>query len=245
MKRLYNYFLAGAFIFAIWYLAAISLKSPIIPFPGQVLKAMGDMLTDSIAVHFMASLRRIFAAVIIAFCGALPLGVFMGRDDRGDKLLSPVVYFFYPIPKIAFLPVILVLLGLGEASKIVVIAIIVFFHLVVAVRDACRNINQEIFYTLRVVGANRWHIFRHIIFPSILPAVFTALRISLGTAVAVLFVSETIVTDKGMGFLIIDSWVRVNYPEMYAAILSLSFMGISLFLLVDLLENKFCGWKRN
>lgn len=243
MKKLYSYAWAAIIVILVWHLASALLNSPIIPPPHTVMKVFVSTFPGKILPHLLASLKRILLAMLAAFSAALPLGILAGRSEGADRFLSPLVYFFYPIPKIAFLPVILVLAGLGEASKVILIAIIVFFHLVVAVRDSSKNVSREVFYALEVMGAGRGHFLRHIIIPAILPSVFTALRISLGTAIAVLFFSETVVADRGIGFFIMDSWIRVNYPEMYASIAGLSLMGLLLFIVVDLAEGALCSWK--
>lgn len=244
MKRAYSYAVTGVIIFLVWYLLSAALDSPVVPYPLEVLLAFEKNFLEKIFVHLLSSMRRIFIAIAAAFVAALPLGIMMGRIRSIDRLVSPVLYFFYPIPKIAFLPIILIVMGLGEASKVFLIAIIVFFHLAIAIRDSTSNISEELFYSLKVMGAGRRHFIRHIIIPSILPSVFTALRISLGTSIAVLFFSETIVTDTGIGFLIMDSWIRVDYPEMYASIISLSLMGLLLFGAVDFAESRICRWKK-
>lgn len=85
-------------------------------------------------------------------------------------------------------------------------------------------------------------LFRYIIFPASLPEIFTAIRLSIGTSIAVLFFTETFATFEGLGFFIMDAWTRVNYSEMFAGIAALSFLGLSLFLLVDFIERVFCFW---
>lgn len=244
MKRIAAYGLTGIMIILLWYLLSITVDSPVIPRPVEVAGTLSGRFVSRLILHILASTRRIIVSIAAAFVIALPLGIGVGRVKALDRVLSPALYLFYPVPKIAFLPVILILAGLGEASKLILIGIIVFFHLVIAVRDAAAGISDELFYTLRIMGAGWEHSIFHIIIPSILPAVFTALRISLGTAIAVLFFSETIVTNTGIGFLIMDSWIRVNYPEMYASIVGLSLMGLLLFGTLDLLEAKLCRWKQ-
>ncbi|MBA1335414.1 MAG: ABC transporter, permease protein (cluster 10, nitrate/sulfonate/bicarbonate) [Firmicutes bacterium] len=245
MKRIAVYGLTGIIILLFWHFLSIMVNSPVIPRPVEVAGVLSGKFVSKLMLHILSSTRRIIIAIAAAFIVALPLGIGVGRVKVLDRVLSPVLYFFYPVPKIAFLPIILILAGLGEASKLILIGIIVFFHLVIAVRDAAAGTSDELFYILRVMGAGWEHSIFHIIIPSILPAVFTALRISLGTAIAVLFFSETIVTNTGIGYLIMDSWVRVNYPEMYASIAGLSLMGLLLFGLLDLLEAKLCGWKQH
>lgn len=132
--------------------------------------------------------------------------------------------------------------GLGEATKVIMIVLIILFQLIISIRDSLRAIPPESFAILRSLGANRWHELRHLLLPAITPALLSALRIAIGTAISVLFVTETYGTTLGMGYYIIDAWMRVNYLDMYSGIIALGLLGFVLFLLVDLLEHKVCSW---
>ena len=112
----------------------------------------------------------------------------------------------YPIPKVVFLPILLVLLGLADAPKIVLIALTVFFQVLVAVRDAVHAVPEDLVLSARALGAGRWGVYRHVIVPATLPAVFTSLRIGTGTAIAVLFIAEAIAGSTGLGYFIMQSW---------------------------------------
>ena len=147
--------------------------------------------------------------------------------------------------KAAFLPVIMLFFGIGEVSKIVLITFIIFGQMLVSIRDAARQIAGEYLDAVRSLGATKTALLRHVILPAVLPSFFTGLRISLGVAVAVLFIAETFVSGSGLGHLIIDAWTRIAYAEMYAAILALSIMGLLLFALVDFLEFVLCPWQNN
>jgi NitT/TauT family transport system permease protein len=110
------------------------------------------------------------------------------------------------------------------------------------IRDAAKQTPPELLDSVRSLGAGRAALLWHVVIPAVLPAFFTALRVSLGTAVAVLFLAETFAAQSGLGYLIMDAWARIAYPEMYAAILTLSLLGLILFVLVDVLDRFFCPW---
>jgi NitT/TauT family transport system permease protein len=137
----------------------------------------------------------------------------------------------------------MLLMGLGEASKIFLLGIIVFSQIIVAARDSSRRIQREVLDSVRSLGGTGLDLAVHVIVPAALPELLTALRVSLGTAVAVLFLSETFATQTGLGWLIVDAWARVSYPEMYAGILALSALGLGLFMAVDLAERLLCPWR--
>jgi NitT/TauT family transport system permease protein len=120
---------------------------------------------------------------------------------------------------------------------------IIVFQVIVASRDAVRNIPRETFYSMYSLGAGRLAIFRKVIIPASFPGLLTSLRISLGTALSVLFFTETFGTQYGMGYFIMDSWMRVNYVDMFSGILVLSVTGLLLFVVIDALESLLCPWK--
>ncbi|QQO10425.1 ABC transporter permease [Breznakiella homolactica] len=234
-----------AAIVLLWSLAAAVMKRPFLPGPGTAAQALVRLgAAGVLARHLGASISRIFWAFTASFIPAAALGLAAGRSPRINAVVSPVIYILHPLPKAAFLPIIMLILGLGEASKIFLLGFIIFSQILVAARDSSKRVPEELIASVRSLGAGRTGIIRHVIIPSALPDLFTSVRVSLGTAVAVLFLAETFATDTGLGYLIIDAWTRIAYPEMYAAIMALSLLGLLLFGLVDILEKILCPWNR-
>ena len=235
--------LAGIFIF--WALAAKLVDKAFLPGPVESLTSLANLAKrGTLFIHLGASLSRIFRALVWGFIPAAALGLAAGRSSGLNALVSPFISIFHPLPKAAFLPVIMLFLGLGEASKVFLLAFIIFSQILVAARDSSARVSPGYIDSVRSLGASRLGLIRHVIIPGVLPDLFTSLRVSLGTAVAVLFLAETFAASRGLGYLIIDAWTRIAYPEMYAAILSLSFLGLILFGLVDLAEKLLCPWNR-
>lgn len=239
-----SYLGAAIFLLAAWWGASELLQLPIVPSPWRVFARLGRVFVSDIAIHGAYSLWRIFAGLALAVGIGYPLGVLMGYFRRADRLLSPVVYLTYPIPKIALLPILMLLAGVGELSKILMIFLIIVFQVVVAVRDGICAIPEETYYPLYSLGASFLQVFCYVILPASWPKSVTAIRVAMATAVSVLFFTETFGTQYGMGYYIMDAWLRVNYLEMYAGILVLSGMGLLLFGLIDLLEYTTCRWQR-
>jgi NitT/TauT family transport system permease protein len=220
------------------------LGSNLLPDPFLVLRQGISELDKSLFWnHVLASFFRIVAGLFFGFILAVPLGLFLGSNERLDRLFAPLIYLGYPIPKIVLMPIIFVLFGLGDIGKIVLITMIIFFQLLITTRDSAKKISMEVIYSLKSLGGNRWHFYRHVVWPISLPGIFTSLRIGTGTAVAVLFFVESIATRKGLGFYIIDAWGRADYPTMFVGIIALSSIGIILYEIFDLLERKLCKWK--
>lgn len=238
-------YLGGAvFLLALWWVVALLVALPIIPAPDKVFAKLGHVFVQAIAIHGAYSLWRIAAGLVLAVGIGYPLGLVMGYSQKADRLLAPLVYLTYPIPKIALLPILMLLAGIGEWSKILMIFLIIVFQVIIAVRDGIRAIPEETYYPLYSLGASFAQLFRYVIFPASLPKFITAVRVAMATAISVLFFTETFGTQYGMGYYIMDAWLRVNYLEMYAGIVVLSFLGLFLFGLIDLVEHFACRWQQ-
>ena len=246
MSRIsFRMFALGIFLcLALWAGMAYFLQMPVIPSPVQVLLRLVQKFPDTIAVHAGYSLMRIVLGLFAAVAVGYPIGVLMGYFPRVNRLLAPILYLTYPVPKIALLPVVMLLFGVGERSKLLLVFLIIVFQVVVAVRDAVAAIPPQTYAPLRVLGASFAQIVRHIIVPASLPKFITAVRVAMATAISVLFFTETFGTQYGIGYYIMDAWLRVNYLDMYAGIVVLSAMGLLLFILLDWTERRLCAWNR-
>jgi NitT/TauT family transport system permease protein len=243
-QLLITYLVTIILIYGLWYVLSLLLGSNLLPDPFLVLRqGISELEKGLFWSHVAASLFRIIAGLFFGFILAVPIGLFLGSNERFDRLFAPLIYLGYPIPKIVLMPIIFVLFGLGDTGKIVLITMIIFFQLLITTRDSARKISMEVIYSLKSLGGNRWHFYRHVVWPISLPGIFTSLRIGTGTAVAVLFFVESIATRKGLGFYIIDAWGRADYPTMFVGIIALSCIGIILYEVFDLLEKKLCKWK--
>ena len=95
---------------------------------------------------------------------------------------------------------------------------------------------------MQTLGASRLQIYRHVILPASLPKILTAMRISIGTSVAILFFVESFATTRGLGYIIMDSWGRADYISLYTGIFCMALLGFSLYLVLDRLEHRICRW---
>ena len=242
--RIRPYLIAVAALLVIWQGFAAILDTEALPGPFAVLTAFAVSMKGPMAGHFLRSSYRVLISLVLALVTAVPLGIYMGRSSRADAFLSPVVYLVYPVPKIAFLPLILLLLGIGDNSKVFLISFILFFQILVTTRDAAREIPREHILSMRSLGANRWQKAAHLVLPAVLPKVLTSLRISIGTAIAVLFFVESFATNTGLGYFILDAWSRLNYREMYAGIVGMGLLGVILYEVVEFADRTLCRWTK-
>ncbi|UCF88042.1 MAG: ABC transporter permease [bacterium] len=238
------YALALVFLIVIWQLGAAALDTEALPGPWAVFVSFARNMAGPLAGHFFISAYRVLASLILALASAVPVGIAMGRIKRVDALASPLVYLTYPVPKIAFLPLVLLLFGLGDSSKIFLIAFILFFQILVTTRDAAREIPREHILSMRSLGANRAQKAFHLVLPAVLPNILTSLRVGIGTAIAVLFFVESFATNHGLGFFILDAWSRLDYESMYAGIVGMGLLGVVLYEVIEVLDRTLCRWNK-
>ena len=237
--------LATLALFVLWQLGAVLLDKPILPAPLEALQALvQELLHGDLLEHFLASLWRVLFSVLLAISLACPAGIILGQSKRLNDFFSPFIYILYPIPKVVFVPIVLLLFGVGNAAKILLIFLVLFFQILVLVRDQAAGIRPELILSVRSLGAGRRALFRFVYLPASLPGILTALRQSIGTAVAVLYIAELVATQWGLGYYIyFNGSTLFDYPAMYAGIVVMSLMGLGLYFGVDALERRLVRWK--
>jgi NitT/TauT family transport system permease protein len=236
--------LAAALLLILWQLAAFAVQRPILPSPLLVGRVFLSELQHGLVGHFSASLWRVLASTALAIALAVPAGLVLGQSKSMNSFFAPLIYLVYPIPKVVFVPVVLLFLGIGDAPKIAIIFLILFFQILVLVRDQAATLRPELIQSVRSLGAGRRAIFRFVYLPASVPAILTALRQSVGTAVAVLYVAELYATQKGLGYYIyLNGSTLFNYPAMYAGIVAMGILGLGLYFSVDWLERKLSPWQ--
>lgn len=237
-------FLTIIALLVLWQVMAWILKRPILPSPIEVILVFIEELQKELISHFLASLWRVLVSTALAILIAAPLGLILGQSKRLNRVFSPAIYLVYPIPKVVLVPIILLFLGVGDLPKIAIIFMILFFQILVLVRDQAAGLRPELILSVRSVGAGRRALFRFVYLPASLPAVLTALRQSIGTAVAVLYIAELFATQQGLGYYIyLNGSTLFNYPAMYAGVMAMSILGLGLYFSVDWLERRLCNWQ--
>lgn len=242
LRKIGGYAFAVVFIVVGWWITAELVNSPALPSP----LATFDVLSQNAAAlvpYFWTSAYRVIMSLVIGTALAVPIAHVCARSRLLDSLFAPVLYLLYPIPKVVLLPILLVLFGLADAPKIVLISLTVFFQVLVAVRDAVRAVPESAVLAIRSLGGTRLDEYRHVVVPSTMPAVFTSLRIGVGTAIAVLFIAEAMAGSTGLGYFIMQSWSMVNYPRMFAGIIAMALLGVVLYALFDLAERRLTRWR--
>jgi len=227
----------------LWQLAHGIIDPRLIPAPISTLKKLAQLLlSGELIMHSAMSLYRLFFAVLLALTAGIIVGLLMGMHKRLDEILAPLIYILYPVPKVALLPILFVLFGLGDVSKIILLWLILFFQIVLSVYDSVKNMSQEIFLSAKTLGLTRQELYIHIVLPAIFPNVLSALKTSIGIGIAVLFFAETYATQQGLGYFIMNNWSLLNYEAMYSGIIVLGAIGYFLFSCIDVIKYTLVKW---
>lgn len=242
-KYFIPYCLTISVIYLVWKIVSLVLSQSVLPYPEDAISAfIHSLVTLEFWLHFAASAFRAVMAMLIAWLIAFPIGILMGSSKRIDAMLSPFIFMTYPVPKVVLLPVVLLVFGLGDASKILIIALILGYQVLVATRDGVRGIHQEYLDSIKTLGASRKQLFFEGYIPAALPHGFTALRLNSGVSVAVLFFVESFATLEGLGYLIMDAWGKMDFDQMFVGIFGMSLLGVLLNEGANLLEKIVCPW---
>lgn len=243
MRKALGYIWGTVFVIALWWVCAAAIGSPALPTPDATLPELAKNIGE-IMPEFWVSMGRILLSMLLGTLFGVPLGLWLGRSKRADLLFGPVLYVLYPVPKIVFLPVLFVLFGLGGEGKVVLIAIAVFFQMLVTMRDAAKNVPAGAVDSMRSLGAGKFAIYRDVVLPATIPDLFTALRITCGTAVAILFIAESMAGSSGLGYYIMHAWSLLEFEQMFAGIVAMALLGVILYEAFDLAEKRLTRWRR-
>lgn len=242
MNKAVGYIWGTLLVIALWWALAAAIGSPALPTPAATVPALADNFSK-IVPEFGVSLWRILLAMLIGTVLGAPLGLFLGLSRTADRFLTPVMYILYPLPKIVLLPILFVLLGIGGEAKVALIAIAVFFQMVITMRDAARAVPKESVDAMLSFGAGRGRVFVDVVVPETLPSLFSALRVTTASAVAILFIAESMAGSTGLGYFIMHSWSILEYTRMFAGIIAMAVMGVLLYEAFDFAERRLTKWR--
>lgn len=242
---LLRYLLSFLALGGLWHAGALCLGPNLLPDPVATLAAFALALTTGeFWMHIGLSLYRLIGGLALGLATALPLGLWLGHSRRADRWVSPSLFITYPMPKIVLLPVFFTLVGLGDASRVLLIALTTGYQMCVIIREQALAIDPAYLKAFTSMGGTHRQAWRHVFLPAALPSVFTGLKVASGTAVAVLFLAESFATTTGLGYLIMDAWGMGDVLGMFVGILGMSFLGLLLYAGVDLAERCCCPWLR-
>jgi len=211
---------------------------------GILLEGWAMVKTGLIFKHILASLSRILWGFVIACSFGVAVGIMIGFFSIPEAVGNPIIAATFPIPKIAILPLLILWLGIGEASKIAVIALGVFFPIVINVYTGVKNVDPLLIKAALSLGSNRARIIRKVILPSILPMVFAGMKLGIGIALLLVVAAEMIAAEAGIGFMILTAADLMQTKKLMVGLVLLSLLGIFFNWLFQKLERIFIPWKQ-
>jgi ABC-type nitrate/sulfonate/bicarbonate transport system permease component len=235
-------------ILCLWQVASWTsiIDARFVPSPLKILEASWVLIgTGELWQHLSASFFRISIGFILGVIPGIIVGMIMGLNRLARAALDPLVAAIYPIPKIAILPLLMILFGIGDGSKIAIVAIAVFFLVLINTLLGVREIDKIYLDVARNFKAPKLKFFRRVILPGAMPAIFAGLRLSLGVALIVLVAAEFVAASAGIGYLIWASWETLQIENMFVGIIVITVLGVLSTFLLKELERYLIPWKRN
>lgn len=231
----------------LWEIAARGgfVDTRFFPAPTTIATSLLDLVASgTLWIDSKASIGRLLAGLALGAIPGIIVGLFMGLNRFAKLAMEPIIAATYPIPKSAIFPLFLLIFGLGEVSKIAIVAVGVFFPVAINTAAGVREISP----IYRDVGSNfnagRWNTFRHIALPGALPLVLTGLQLASGMGLMLIVVAEMLGGNSGLGFLIWNSWQTFSVGTMYAALIVISLLGLLLSLVMIEVERLLVPWRK-
>ena len=230
---------------AVWELLARGgFISPIVaPAPSRIVAALiNELKTGELQDHLTATAARLSVGLAIGGTVGILAGIAMGLSWRLRRFADPFVAAAHPLPKIAILPIVMVFLGVGELSKIAVVALGVFFPMLINTMTGVRQISPTYFDVAKSYGATRWKLFTRVVLPASMPMILSGLRIGLNIALVVTISIEIVAASRGLGALIWLSWEVLRIEVLYAALFVTAALGICFNILMQFLLGRLVPW---
>lgn len=232
--------LAGVLL---WW-AISRLPGSQIPAPLEVVREGNKLVRNgTLLPDIGASLARVLVGFGLGTVAAIPVGFLMGWYRIARGLLEPYVQFFRMIPPLAITPVAIMLLGIGETPRILVIFLGAFLACVVATYQGVISVDPTLINAARVLGARDGTIFLRVVVPATSPFIFVGMRVGLGSSWATLVAAELIAAQSGLGFLMQQAKLYYNLPSIFVAIIAIGVLGVVMDRLLMLTERRLTSWQ--
>lgn len=215
-----------------------------LPSPLAVVRELVEMLgSGELVTHLAASLQRLLLGFAAGGLAGIAVGVAVGVFSVAEAVGTPLIAATFPIPKIALLPLLILWLGIGEASKVTVIGLGVFFPMAINTYTGVRQADPLLVRAAVAFGAGRWSVIRKVIVPSALPMVFAGLKLGAGTALLLLVAAEMIAVESGIGFLVLHAANLMATTKLMVGIVLLSLLGVLSHWSLTALERVVLPWR--
>src|SRR5882672_4936502 len=229
-----------------WELAAQTgmIDVRFFPAPSSIIAKLMEMArTGELTENVLISLQRIVLGFLLGGVPAILIGIAMGIWRPIRAIVDPLIVATYPIPKSSLLPLILLIFGLGEMSKVMMVAIGVFYPMAINATAGVLQINQIYLDAGKSFKASPWDTFRTIALPGALPFIMTGVKLGAGLALILIAVAEMVGAKSGIGYMIWSAWETFAVAKMYVGLFVIALIGFAISLLLNELERWIIRWK--
>lgn len=237
-------------IFLVWYLVTKYgvLSELIFPSPGSTWKSFLKILDDgykghTLLIHLLDSLIRILTAYFMAVLIFVPLGLLCGYYPKLAAVIEPVITFFRPLPPLAYYSVLVLWMGIGDGSKIMLLFLSAAPSIYVSCVSGIEKIREDYLNGARTLGASRRQIFFHVMFFAALPDIFIGLRNAMAGAYSTLVAAEMVAAVSGIGWLVLDASKYLQSSIVFVGIIIMGITGLMLDAAIRFLERRVVFWK--
>jgi ABC-type nitrate/sulfonate/bicarbonate transport system permease component len=237
-------YLAGfALLFVVWHVAAVYLvRSALFPPPGPVFaRAIALIEDDILQEQIVASMRRILQGFLIGSAAGIPIGLAIGSFRPVRVLLEPWTEFFRFIPAVAMITVSVIWFGIGEESKIFLIAYATIFVVVISTAAGVGAVGRDKIRAAQCLGASRMQIFALVALPATLPYILTGMRVAMANAFVTIVAAELVASNDGLGKMLWDARLFMQIEDIFVALIALGLLGFMTDRIFRLLIRTFAG----
>lgn len=236
--------LGGVAFLVTWYLLSHTVMDKV-PDPLTTVAASVDTIKEPwYYKSILYSLCRVSLGFIIASAVAIPLGLMMGWNRVCNDIFMPEFELLRPVPPVAWVPLSIIVFADLEYSIVFITFTGAFFVVTLNARLGAESIDTSLFRAAWCLGASRWQIFRHIVFPGALPAIFTGLTLGIGISWVSVVAAEMIAGQYGLGYLTWESYNLIRYPQVILSMASIGLLGYMCSAIIRAISNKYLAWRK-
>lgn len=247
--RIYS-ILSIVILLTLWFvISKIELVPPLfLPSPLKVIEKFVEISTEgyrghTLAGHVFISMYRVLAGFSLGCIAGIPIGISMGLSKIVRGTMDPIIELYRPVPPLAFIPLIIVWMGIGDQGKIFLLFLAVFSIMVINARSGVRSVTIEKIHAAYSLGATRWQVLSHVILVNALPEIFTGMRVAMGVAWGTLVAAEMVAATSGIGWMVLNSARFLRTDIVIMGIIVMGIIGYMFDLIMRSIEKKVIPWK--
>ncbi|NLW52506.1 MAG: ABC transporter permease [Tissierellia bacterium] len=237
------------FILLVWFGVTSSglISTSKLPSPTQVVNAFIDIIKNGYNYipfwqHLGISLYRLFSAVILSIITAIPLGLLCGYLPRVKAMVNSLINFYRPLPPLAYYTLLIVWLGIGESSKIMLLFLASFAPIYIASVSAVSRVNKNYIMSAKTFGASERQLFFKVILPAAIPEIFVGVRTAVSVAYTTLVSSEMVAATAGIGWMVLDAYNYLKTDVVFVGIIVMGITGLLIDFILVKIEKKYIFW---